>query len=396
MLAFVRNQRGAVLAIVAVSMVILLGMVGLAVDGGNLYWNDSQLSRAVDAGALGAAGALRLGQSMALQRATSLAAANGVDPGSHGDETLSINFGTNSFGEATVTVTATRVVPMYFMRVLGHNQATVSAVAEATVPPLDIVFLIDQSGSLGDNGAWDDLQIAAKNFVDKFDDNLDQMGLVSYQIRGTDRFALGAPFRNSIKNKIDLMQSAGDTNTGEGLRLARLQIENGPVRDRSVKVVVLFTDGRPTAFRDNLGSTCADCVMAVCTTPCNIRGAWNDPDNLPTDAIATNPPRCQGYPSSCYGRNEPQARDEARQSGIVRANEIRADGIYIFAIGLGNPNAGNALLVPDNNYMKLLANVDGAADPSQPQGGYYFAPSPAELNAVFEQLAQDIVVRLTQ
>ena len=41
----------------------------------------------------------------------------------------------------------------------------------------------------------------------------------------------------------------GYTNTGEGLRLAHVQFQSGVVRDRSAKVVVFFTDGRPTAYR---------------------------------------------------------------------------------------------------------------------------------------------------
>lgn len=388
------NERGAVLVIVAVCMVALCGIIGLALDGARVYITRAELSRAVDAAALGGAGSMRLGLGTAEQRVLSLAAANGVDPARVG-ETLDYDFGQNAEGERTVIVTASRIVPTTFMRVLGETEVPVSSTAEATVPPLDLVFVVDQSGSIQTNGAWDDLQAAARDFVDRFDDSMDQMGLVSYQTRGTERFLLDAPFRTSIKASIDGMQSAGDTNMGEGLRLAKRQFEAGPVRERSIRVVILFTDGRPTAFRGDLGGE--DRILAVCLTPCDgsplFRGYFDHPDDLPSDRVAT-PDGCVRT-GRCFGWNEPQAREEARQSGIIRANALRAEGIHIFAIGLGDPAADHPLLVPDDDYMRLLANVNGVADPGQPQGAYYFAPRPEDLDEVFENVAEDILVRLT-
>lgn len=42
----------------------------------------------------------------------------------------------------------------------------------------------------------------------------------------------------------------------------------------------------------------------------------------------------------------------------------------------------------------LAANEGGVADGSQPRGRSYFAPSEAELEAVFNKVAQDLLVRL--
>ena len=64
-------------------------------------------------------------------------------------------------------------------------------------------------------------------------------------------------------------------------------------------------------------------------------------------------------------------------------------------IGLGNPGAP-VVQVPDHDFMQMLANVGGNTDPTQLQGAYYFAPSVAELGDVFEAVAEDILVRLTQ
>jgi Mg-chelatase subunit ChlD len=256
MLQLIQNRRGAIIAMVAISLVAILGIGGLALDGARAYVTRAQLSRAVDAAALAGAASLRLGQSTARQRIESLAAANGVDPAQ-----LNIAFGVNAQGENTVSVSANEIMPTTFMRVLGQTQVDVGSIAEATVPPLDIVLVLDQSGSLKAMNAWDDLQNAARGFVDHFDNNIDQMGLVSFQLRATDRFMLSQPFTGQVKAAINGITSDGDTNTGEGLRRALNQLQTGPVRERSVRVVVFFTDGRPTAFRGDIGGE--DRMMAV-------------------------------------------------------------------------------------------------------------------------------------
>jgi hypothetical protein len=46
--------------------------------------------------------------------------------------------------------------------------------------------------------------------------------------------------------------------------------------------------------------------------------------------------------------------------------------------------------------MKMLANVNSQTDSGQVPGNYYFAPSAAELDGVFQAVAQDILVRLAQ
>ena len=136
-------------------------------------------------------------------------------------------------------------------------------------------MVLDQSGSLGTANAFDDLQDASKLFVDNFDDNLDQLGLVSFQLRATERFALNGNFRASIRREINQMTSFSYTNVGEGLRLGSAQILGPSARERSAKVVVFFTDGRPTAFRGNLNDR--DRILAIPQTGSNIAGYWEQP-----------------------------------------------------------------------------------------------------------------------
>ena len=390
------DESGAVLVLVAVSLFMILGATGLALDLGRGYLEKMRIGRAVDAAALAGARALRSGQATALSQANAVARANGVAAG-QGTGT-SVTFGTNARGENTVTVSASRAVPTTFIRILGHMQMDVGAIATAAVPPLDLVLVVDQSGSLERENAWDDLQAAASAFVRQFDDGMDQMGLVSFQIRATDRFQLWHDFTAPISEAISAMRSAGDTNTGEGLRLAYRQMQLPAVRQSAAKVVVFFTDGRPTAVRDVIGPPFdpRDRVIAVSTTVTGrVRGLFDNPDDLPTDAIANPPDDCRGF-TNCYGWNENRVRNQGRVNGEQTARAMRRDGILIYTIGLGNPNNPDPILQPDLDYLRRLANENGVANPNEPQGKMYFAPTANDLQAVFDQVARDLFVRLSR
>jgi Flp pilus assembly protein TadG len=379
-----------------VSMVVVLGMAGLAVDLGRGYLEKYRLSRAVDAGVLAAGRSMRLGQNTARSEASSVARLNGVVDGVEGGKT-SIAFSTNGFGENTVTMTASKPVPTIFMRVLGQYQMDVATAATAAVAPVDMVLVLDQSGSLGTQGVWNNLRHAARNFVQHFEDRIDQVGLVSFQARADNRFQMAHSFTGPVISAINGMTSAGDTNTGEGLRLADVQFQSGPVRQRSAKVVVFFTDGRPTAFRGVIGApgNQQDRVMAVKTFGSGlIRGYFDNPDSLPMDALAV-PDGC-GDVAMCFSWQEAAVRATARQMGLAQAAQLRQRGITIYTIGLGNPAATHPLQQPDLAYLQQLANQGGVVDPNQPQGTAYFAPSAAQLQQVFDLVAQDLLVRLAR
>ncbi|MFQ5528796.1 MAG: VWA domain-containing protein [Gemmatimonadota bacterium] len=387
----IRDDRGVVLALVAVSLAVLLGIGGLALDSARGYLTKARLARATDAAVLAGARSLRLGEDVARQRAIDIALLNGARLGANGAD-LDITFGVNAEGEQTVRVDAHLDMPTRLMRVLGVNSMDVRSAAVAAVPPVDLVLVLDQSGSLGTAEAFDDLQDAAKVFIDHFDDTIDKMGLVSFNLRATDRFGLAGSFRATIKNEIDQMTSFSYTNVGEGLRLAQSQITGPAIRQRSAKVVVFFTDGRPTAFRGDINGQ--DRILTIPQTGSNIAGYYDNPDNLPSNS-SVNATGCLGQ-SSCFGWTEPTARAHARQLGLDRASEMREAGIFVYSIGLGNPNLADPLWQPDMDYLRQIANEDGVADGGQVTGRAYFAPSANELRAVFQQVASDLLVRLAQ
>jgi Flp pilus assembly protein TadG len=387
----VGDERGAILVFMAVILIVVLGSAGLAIDLGRGYLEQTRLARAVDASALAAARSLRQGTGTALTHGTAVASANGVVDGANG-VTLSVTFGTNGAGENTVTTVATRPIPTTFMRVFGHQLMSLGAKATAAVPPVDMTMVIDQSGSLRLAGAWDELQDAAQSFVTYFDESIDQIGLVSYNSRATDRVPLGHGFVSPIQQSIQNMQSDGHTNVGEGLRLASLQLAGPAVRDRAVRVLVFFTDGRPTAFRGLIGGS--DRVLVINQTNTGrVRGYFDNPEQMPSDGNPT-PDGCRNV-RSCFEWTESSARQQSRTLGLQEADALRASGVLIYSIGLGDPSQSDPLWQPDLDYLRNIANEGGRVDNSQPQGRFYFAPSAAELQGVFDQVAQDLVVRLS-
>ena len=389
---FLRNRRGGVLVFVTVGAVALLGLSGLALDGGMAYLTRAKLARAVDAGTLAAARTLRQGQKNAETEGFAVAAANGVV--ATGATTVSIEFGTNAKLQQTVLMRAHRTIPMLFSRVVGKYEMTIGAVAEATVPPIDMVLVVDRSGSLETQKAWNPLQDAVKDFIKSFDDDIDQMGMTSFQIRAEDEVLLTHKFKGAITSGISSMNSAGDTNTGEGLRLGYEQFKLPNVRPGAAKVVVFFTDGRPTAFRGNVGG--ADRVLAVNTVDDNkLRGYFDNPQSIPMNKGAT-PNGCAGA-ATCFGTwNEAAVRDQARANGLASAEALRAAGVFVYTIALGNPGAADPLLQPDLPYLETLANVNHKAHPTQPAGQSYFAPTADQLGQVFQSLAKDLLVRLSR
>jgi hypothetical protein len=258
------------------------------------------------------------------------------------------------------------------------------------VPPLDVVLILDTSGSLVQAGVFDELQDAARTFLGFFDDDIDQLGLVTFQASAHDQFVLDHDFSDDVEDEIDAMQSAGDTNIQEGLRLGRNQINGGSARPNAAKVIVFFTDGRATAFRGNLGSPPVDRILAVYVSGNQVRGYFNNPGSLPDYAVA-NANGCVNA-ASCFGLSQAQIRTRSAQEGATQANLIRGDDVMLYAIGLGN--LANPALAPDTTYLKQLANQDGISNPNQPRGKMYFAPTGDELEAVFQEVARDLIVRL--
>jgi hypothetical protein len=147
-----RHSKGQVLVLFALMLFVLLGFAALAVDVGYMYTVRHELQRCADAGALAGASAFQTGtwdnaslssptMVEADRRARDYASRDAVatarlDPAAE----VAVFF---DRGQDRIRVDTSRTVNLFFARVLGHENAaiTASAVAEAAVVDLGVKCL---------------------------------------------------------------------------------------------------------------------------------------------------------------------------------------------------------------------------------------------------------------
>jgi Flp pilus assembly protein TadG len=117
-----REQRGAILVIVSMSLVVLLGMTALAIDLSSFYKAQRQAQTAADAGALAGAEDLARSSTSASSDATTLARQNYPGANVTADAASTVN-------QITVNVSAS--TPTFFGKILGLGNETVGARAVA-------------------------------------------------------------------------------------------------------------------------------------------------------------------------------------------------------------------------------------------------------------------------
>jgi Mg-chelatase subunit ChlD len=410
-----RNQRGAILAMLAASLIFVFLAIGIAVDIGTAYVRTMTLSKAVDAGALAGARYTMRGESEMREIIADVAASNFGVAGE--DNEYGANYEISIWHPSTdttrVRVDGATESPALFSRVIGRDDMAIRVSAEATRYPLDMSLILDLSKSLERNGAFDDMQLAARNFLEYFDDNIDQFGLVTYSTWAAQRMPVQKNFKATGQGIIDGLTPISDTNIEEGLRVGYEQLAAAFPRQEALKIAVLFTDGRATAFAENLqmpsGHNPAwyDGIWATYISGTDYRGTFQKSDGqkiknwtsgVPvlypnSSTVASQKPKNLPGGLSVNGTN---IRTVAAAQAEDQANTIRNAGYTVFAIGLGNPDATDPGDVPDLDFLRRVANEDGVVSASQPKGELLFAPSPAELDATFRLLADRIITRLTR
>lgn len=197
------NESGQVLVLAALGMTMMLVMVALVVDIGKAYLVQRQLQAGVDAAAL--AGAQFLpdpteATNAAQDYGPSEGSPNAVSAGAPVTTTVTMRCVQSAPGCSTtfnsyngLNVRATSDVPTVFARILGIDKLTVRATATACSPcsakPLDIMLVLDRTGSMCQfsNGSTDpnctDLKNAKdgiKTFLGFMDPNLDKVGLALF------------------------------------------------------------------------------------------------------------------------------------------------------------------------------------------------------------------------
>jgi len=147
-------------------------------------------------------------------------------------------------GEFTVTLT------------LNANSA-VCPVGAPKSSPLDIILILDHSGSmndflgtfLGSGSKMENAKKAAKQFVATVGLGTDQVGIVQFNEQAALVQSLTAN-RQDLEKAIDSIRAGGGTTIESGIEVAQKELDSSRHRKETERVVVLLTDGRNESSDD--------------------------------------------------------------------------------------------------------------------------------------------------
>jgi Flp pilus assembly protein TadG len=451
------TNRGFVLPTAAVLFIVIIPVVGLAVDLGMMYMVQSKLQSATDAAALAAARSLARGTNSTLQQTnaqnTALAYINANFPvGYLGTASLNTPLPTvdiSNVNYRTVTVNASVQVPHLFLRWFGGANTTVNALAMATRRDVNVMIVMDRSGSLQMSGSCTPLKAAAVAFTDKFSEGRDRVGLITFATSSREDFPLATNFKTAptpVATIINSVTCNGWTNSAQGLWTGyqALAAVNEPA---SLNVILFFTDGDPTAFTGTFPikstSPCNDPAAktgtmaggggiyshvappqplasdnaivggsygnpAGCAFAANFDSSagavsndvsyipvldfWGNnlnsgylPVNLGGGGISINSSYQELLNASING-----ADDAARRIRTVQVpgnGSPALPGVTIFSIGLGGSGA------PSADFLRRVANdpASSSYDSAAPTGLYLYAPTASDLGNAFRIVASEIL-----
>ncbi len=393
-----------ILALFALSLPLLILFVGLGVDFGFAFVAKTTLSKAVDAAAL--AGMRNLSQGQAQAQAIALAAfKTNYGSGLGRDNALpvvNIAFGTNANNNTTVNVSASVGINTSFLRLLpGFNVLKVSSIAQVTRPLLIMSLVLDRSGSMNLNGGAQALPPAVTNFLNYFDNNTDQVAEVSFSSIATTDVNIQTQFVTPITNAVNRMTFGGATFSEMGLQAGQTQINNGNAPGEQVaKVVVFFTDGWANTVQNSLNCPPSTLLNFGGCSPPEAAVGWCSGISF-LNPVNGNGQSCgaTSFPSQSTGTTEPLTPTNVGEQNIAndaayRANKVaesmRGQGIVIYSIGLGDKIS--------QTFLQEIANDPASPtfNSSEPQGQAVFAPTATDLNAVFQTIASEILLRISQ
>ena len=426
-----KSSRGQVLILAVLMLVLFFGFAALAMDVVYAYVAKAALVSALDASALAGIRAVTNGPAAAAAAVDRTFNANfpagfmGTISSSYSGPTIVVQDGAQK-----LTLTGTAMVPTFFARVIGYNTVDVGATATAFRRDLNLILVLDYSGSL--RSELPDVQDAAKFFVDGFDESRDQVGLVSFSTAARLDYPPQTNFKIDINNLIDSIETVWSTNSSLGLWLSHKALNDliDPGKTNKLNVIVFFTDGDATSFTSQFPvqtSSTPSCPSSPQEGVLSGAGGWGGssavglfekdapPPPVPNEVILSD---CPGlipgdvdelvlsipdfwYPAwpstspaiSISGPNPVSTtsitggnlRDIAENVQINTAEGIRQDPleIMIATIGLGSVNQG---------VLQRVANDPSSPfyNSTQPAGIFAHASDPTQLEAAFQRVASSI------
>ncbi len=145
---FYRSESGMTLPLLAVSMVMITGMVGVAIDTARAQLVQSKLQFSLDAAGLAGSSTVNTANLNAEVAKYLNANFNG-----YLGSTLTGNTATANSSNTVITLAATATLPSTFMNVLSIPTLTVNATSQITraVTGLELVLVLDNTGSMSNS-----------------------------------------------------------------------------------------------------------------------------------------------------------------------------------------------------------------------------------------------------
>jgi hypothetical protein len=136
------------------------------------------------------------------------------------------------------------------MRILGLTASTVGAAGQASRRDVNLMLVLDRSGSMQVAGVCPTMVGNAVSFVNKFAEGRDRLGLITF---------MGAPFLDypptlnfktqspSMGTKLGTLVCSGNTGSEPALWMAYNQLK-AIAEPGALNIIVFFTDGNPNGY----------------------------------------------------------------------------------------------------------------------------------------------------
>ncbi len=425
------DQKGAYFLMSAIVLGAMVGFAALGVEIGRWYAIQAEISKSIDGAAFAGAknvSNLKFPTDEDLEAFVLEVAQANFPPGLLDTDTPVFDPDVDADGKVTVIGNVHSMNHLTTIFETGTQMTALGATGAAKLRKAEVALVLDVSGSMA-GAPIADLQSGADTFVNNFQSfqKDHKFALISFASGVQTPVPLSNDFVYDMTNEIAALNAGGGTNTEDALGQAvNLPWEPGqlalPVNERTRQVVILFSDGNPTGFRAqfkyNGGDLDAVALLSGGNPPTTVydRLAKHDEQvnyftsfaNVTGDGKTTASTICQVYGSKVsttkwyifddptYGINAPGSPIGGysdpycnnsisptgdlldytnwlvKQMAIDHAAELKAMGIVVYTIGLGDVDQG---------FLETLATDTAHA---------YFANDPSEIEGIFQAIANEL------
>lgn len=298
-------------------------------------------------------------------------------------------------------------------------QATGTTTTTSKAVPMDIVLVLDQSGSMKENFGSGTRQSAMKEAVNsfigevanKYSPNADHhMAIVTFGSNADtleNWTAVDSDGATKLTGKISALSNtpSGATNVGAGMTETQSLMSNAPTGQNRQKTVIVFTDGVPTTYSDfdtGVANNAISAAKAMKDDDVTIYtvGIFNGADSAQLHGDKWNYEMfedvvCDGSVGSCwggswlsdlFGSNDFDSIDVPAGNRFLNYLSSNSKNASEVGITKGTYHPGHTGIAGGTGWR-----IDKNADCTTNQGYYKTAVDASSLNGIFKTISDKIV-----